>query len=83
LAEPVKVDGATALRMANTTAVLHLRRGDSADGPLVGLDSLVTADVAAAVPAATVKIRRGTDGAACLRANARMRATLGGPITLQ
>jgi hypothetical protein len=82
LSEPVKVDGATVLRMANTTAVLHLRRGDSADGPLVGLDSLLTPDIAAAVAAAAVKIRRGTDGAACLRATAKIRASLGAPITL-
>jgi hypothetical protein len=82
LAEPVKVPGATGLR-SNTTAVLHLRRGDSADGPLVRLDSLVAQDVAASVPAASVRVRSGTDGAACIRANARIRATLGGPITLR
>ena len=82
LTAPVKVAGATVLR-ANSTAVLHLRRGDSADGPLVRLDSLMAQDLAASVPAATMRVRSGTDGATCLRANARIRATLGGPVTLR
>jgi hypothetical protein len=82
LTETVKVAGTTVLR-TNTTGVLHLRRGDSGDGPLVRLDSLVGEDVAASVPAASVRIRRGADGAACLRANARIRANLGAPVTIR
>jgi hypothetical protein len=82
LAAPVKVAGETALR-PNTSAVLHLRRGDAADGPMILLDSLVAQDQTIPVAASTVRIRRGADGAACLKADARLKATLGGPVMLR
>jgi hypothetical protein len=79
LASPVRVAGTTVLA-AGTAAVLHLRRADG-DGPEVRLDSLVPPGQAIAVPASAVQIRRG-GAAGCLRADAKLTATLGAALTL-
>ncbi len=80
LAGPVKVDGATVLP-ANTTAVLRLRRGGSPPAPQVRLDSLVGRDLALGAPSAEVRVRRSAVNGMCLRANARITATLGTTLT--
>jgi hypothetical protein len=82
LAAPVKVGGATLLP-AGTTAVLHLRRDGSSGPPQVRLDSLVQKDQALSVPTSEVRLRRGAANGACLRAGARISATLGAPIPLR
>ena len=80
LAGPVKVDGAIVLP-ANTTAVLRLRRGGSPPAPQVRLDSLVGRDLAVGAPSAEVRVRRSAVNGMCLRANARITATLGATVT--
>jgi hypothetical protein len=82
LVAPVKVGGATVLP-AKSTAVLHLRRAGSPPAASARLDSLVGQDLAASVSGATVRIRRGAAAGACLRADARLTATLGAPVTLR
>ncbi len=82
LASPVKAGGATMLP-AGTTAVLHLRRDGSSGPPQVRLDSLVQKDEALSVPTSEVRLRRGAANGACLRAGARITATLGAPVPLR
>ena len=66
---------------ANTTAVLRLRRGGSPPAPQVRLDSLVGRDLAVGAPSAEVRVRRSAVNGMCLRANARITATLGATLT--
>ena len=82
LVAPVKAGGATVLP-AKSTAVLHLRRAGSPPAPAVRLDSLLGQDLAASVSGATVRIRRGEAGGACLRADARLVITLGTAVQLR
>ena len=76
LVAPVKVGDATVLP-ANTPAILHLRRAGSPAALRVRLDSVVGPDVALAVPASDVRLRRGAASGTCLRADARIAVTLG------
>ena len=78
----VRVEGTTLLP-AGTTAVLRLRRGGSSDAPVVRLDSLLREDQAMAVPAANVRLRRGAGAGNCLRADARITATLTAAMPLR
>jgi len=80
LASAVKDGGATVLP-SGTTAVLHLRRAESSQ-PQVRLDSLIWTDLAVSVPSSNARVRRGADGEACLRAGARITATLGTSVPL-
>jgi hypothetical protein len=77
VATPVEAEGAT-LVPAGAPAVLRLRRAESGNHPNLTLDSLSGAEVSSA----NVRIRRGADGKACLRPDARLIATLGAPVTL-
>lgn len=77
VATPLEAEGA-ALLAAGSPAVLRLRRADSGNHPDLTLDSLG----GAMVTSANVRIRRGADGKACLRPDARLVATLGAPVTL-
>ena len=76
LVAPVKIGDATVLP-ANTPAILHVRRAGSPAAPRVRLDSVVGPDVALAVPASDVRLRRGAASGTCLRADARIAVTLG------
>ena len=81
LASPIK-SGGTIVLPAGTTAVLHLRRPESSQAPQVRLDSLVRTDLAVSVPSSNARVRRGTEGEACLRAGARITAILGTSVPL-
>ena len=80
LAAPVKLGGATVLP-TNTVAVLRLRRDGAA--PAARLDSLLPAGGGTAVSASTIRIRRGAASGQCLKADARLAATLTAPVTLR
>jgi hypothetical protein len=72
------VGGSTALP-AGTAAVLHLR-GDSDKTPQVRLDSLIPRGDTPIAPSTQVRIRRESLNGSCLRAHARLTATLTAPL---
>jgi hypothetical protein len=80
LAAPARGQGGASLP-AGTPAVLRIRRGES-DRLQVRLDSLLLRGGSVAVHRSTVSLPRGavTDG--CLRAGARVRATLSASVTI-
>ncbi|HUR93386.1 MAG TPA: hypothetical protein VMY76_02300 [Gemmatimonadales bacterium] len=74
--------GGVVLLPAGTMAALRLRRGGSSDAPAIRLDSLAGQDRSLAVPSASVRVRRGAAGRDCLRADARITATLTAALPL-
>jgi len=80
LVAPVRVGDVTALA-AKTTAVLYLKKGSDAT-PGVRLDSVILPNQPISVPSSDVKVTRGADGR-CLRAGARLTATLNAPVTVR
>lgn len=81
LSAPVTVNGDTLL-LANTTAVLRLQRSGSQAAPQVRLDSLVRQDMALAMPRSDVRLRGDAVNGSCLRAHARLTATLTAAVPL-
>jgi hypothetical protein len=79
LVQPVLLDGAPVLP-AGATAMLRVRR--TGQGPQVRLDSLVAGRRTVEVSGAKVTLERGATNGDCLRANARMTATLGAPLLI-
>jgi hypothetical protein len=80
LVSPVKSGGATLLP-EGAPAVLRLRRGGPSGEPVVRLESVEYQTATVAVPSSQVRIQRGAAGA-CLRADARLTATLGAAVPL-
>jgi hypothetical protein len=73
--------GPTTVLPEGATAILHVR-GGSDKTPQVRLDSLILKSGARTAPAAQVRVRRESLNGTCLRAHARLTATLVSPLDI-